>query len=183
MMAAEQDSLRAALAVSALSADDRRWLESRLSEDERGRLGLALSQLDERPLAEQAEAMGSLSGIALQAGQQQLAGRIGALAAAVAAEPAWLQAAIGHALGAELRGRVLSFMDNSEAWGAKAAELRRNWAAGSARQAPALSAALLTGLAESSAFSSTAEAFAPPHASEPPSAWTGLRAWLKKAMA
>ncbi|OQS08097.1 hypothetical protein B0T37_21835 [Chromobacterium violaceum] len=182
-MAEMQDGLRAALAVSALSAEDRRWLESRLSEDERGRLVLALSQLDERPLAEQAEAMGSSSGMALQSEQKQLAGRIGGLAAAVAAEPAWLQAAIGHALGAELRGRVLSFMDQNEAWGAKAAELRRSWASGSARQASALSAALLAGLVESSAFSSAAEATVPPQASEPLSAWSGLRAWLKKAIA
>lgn len=182
MMAAEQDSLRAALAVSALSADDRRWLESRLSEDERGRLGLALSQLDERPLAEQAEAMSGHVGMALQTSEQRLARRMGALAAAIAAEPAWLQAAIGHALGAELRGRVLAFMESSEAWSGRAAELRRSWAANPEREAPALRAAVLAGLAASSAFSPGAELDVPVREDAGGSKWFGLGAWLKKAM-
>lgn len=182
-MAAEQNSLRAALAVAALSADDRSWLESRLSEDERGRLDLALSQLGERSLVEQAEAISQHAGMVLQTGEQQLAGRIGALTAAIAAEPAWLQTAIGHALGAELRGRVLAFMESSETWSGRAAEFRRSWATNLAREAPALRAALLVGLAASSALVSNVEPDVPIDMGGDRPAWPSLWAWLKKALA
>ncbi|MCS3806401.1 hypothetical protein HNO92_003688 [Chromobacterium alkanivorans] len=139
-----QESLRAALAVSALKPEERAWLESRLSEEERVLLGQALERLDDRPLTEQADELEPPA--ASPAGVDLLSRGVEPLLEALQAEPVWMQAALGHALGAELRGEVLSAAQDAEAWRGRVDSLRRDWYGGASQTAPALRAAMLSRL-------------------------------------
>ena len=139
-----QESLRAALAVSALKPEERTWLESRLSEEERALLGQALGRLDDRPLTEQADELEPST--ASPGGANLLSRGVEPLLEALLAEPVWMQAALGHALGAELRGKVLSAAQDAEAWRGRVDSLRRDWSGGETQAAPALRAAMLSRL-------------------------------------
>ncbi|OQS40694.1 hypothetical protein [Chromobacterium haemolyticum] len=141
-----QESLRAALAVSALKPEERAWLESRLSEEERVLLGQALERLDDRPLTEQADELEPPAASLIGAGL--LSRGVEPLLEVLLAEPAWMQAVVGHALGAELRGRVLSAAQDVEAWSGRIDSLRRDWSEGESQAAPALRAAMLNRLQE-----------------------------------
>ncbi|NHR04880.1 MULTISPECIES: hypothetical protein [Chromobacterium] len=134
-----QESLRAALAVSALRPEERTWLESRLTEEERVLLGQALEQLDDRPLTEQAD---ELEPPASSAGADLLNRGAEPLLEVLLAEPVWMLAALGHALGAEQRGKLLNAAQDAEAWRGRIDSLRREWSGGETQAAPALREAM-----------------------------------------
>ncbi|POZ63766.1 hypothetical protein [Chromobacterium alticapitis] len=169
-MAKEQNTLRAALAVSALSVEERRWLESRLSDEQRGQLAQALASLDQRPLLEQADALERPS----DAGP-----RPAALLQAMHDEPAWMQAAIGRALGEAWREALSLELDGADAWRERADGLRREWAAGDRRAAPALRACLLAGLEAKAAAMPMIEP-GPVVVAEADRGWPRMKRWFAR---
>ena len=177
-MAATQAGLRAALAVSALLPEERRWLESRLSETERGALKRALARIDGQPLGRAADmAQAPLAAAASEDDAHWLSSHVPQLLQAMAAEPMWMQAPIGGALGEALRSQVLQALAESDAWQGKADSLRRCWAGQLPHPAPALRRGILRQLASQAGRQLKAEPVL-----KPASTKTGLWAWLRESL-
>lgn len=150
MTAGKQTAVRAALAVSALSAEERRWLEQRLAPAERRRLDAALAEIEGEPLGELAERLGGVA-IPAEEGEQDshwLARHLPQLILAIHAEPAWMWSVIGAALGAELRRQVLDAMAGMAAVPDKADAIRRYWQSGAEPVGPELRRTMLRQLVQ-----------------------------------
>lgn len=127
--AGKQTALRAALAVSALSVEERRWMEQRLAPAERRKLDAALAEIEGKPLGELAERLGGMA-VPAEDGEQDshwLARHLPQLILAVHAEPPWMWPVIGTVLGADLRRQVLDTMAGMAAVADKADAVRRYW--------------------------------------------------------
>ncbi|OHX12066.1 hypothetical protein BI347_00090 [Chromobacterium sphagni] len=147
-MAVSQAELRAALAVSALLPEERRWLEARLSAEERAKLARAVGQIDGQALGGVAARLEAGARAEPKDDAAWLGGHLSQALRAIVAEPAWMQKAIGQALGEALRAQLLNFAAESGPCRDKTDALRRNWAGSLPGAAPMLRDSLLRQLAQ-----------------------------------
>lgn len=175
MMADKHMAMRAALAVSALSEEERRWLEQRLAPAERRRLDTALGEIEGESLGELAERLGRVLPSAEDGEQDShwLACHLPQLIMAIRAEPAWMWPVIGAALGGKLRRQILDAMAGMDVEAGKVDAIRRYWRSCMEPAGPELRRTVLHQLAL------VARTYPQPVPAEP----TGVnRGWLAKLL-